>query len=133
MDMDRLRVYSPKLAQNLMLKEASAGLSHTFDRLDKIFLSDTGTRVGHCAGTALPLRVPYLDGLATDIVPEPGLDHLLYVGGLNFGQSWPLRAAPLLWLIQKLLSLLGGWLALHHLISYRKKIQCNSSVTCWSR
>lgn len=45
----------------------------------------------------------------------------LFSGGLNFRQFWPNWAAPLLSLIQKLLSPLNHWLALHHVVVIRKE------------
>lgn len=44
----------------------------------------------------------------------------LFSGGLNFRQLWPNWAAPLLSLIQALLSPLDRWLALHHVVVIRK-------------
>lgn len=45
----------------------------------------------------------------------------LFSGGLNFRQLWPDRASPVLSLIQKLLSPLDRWLALHHVVVVRKE------------
>lgn len=242
---DRLRVHSSILAQKPVLKEVFTTFHHTFERLDKRFLSGTGARVEIGAGVA-PIRDSYPDVLATDIVAGLGLDHVLdaekmdlqdgsvrvlfgqncfhhfphpclffqelervvtpgggaillepyhgpfaaflfrrmfhtegydkkfpswetptsgpmnganqalsyivfkrdraeferrfpslqvvhqetcsnylmylFSGGLNFRQIWPDWAAHLLWLIQKLLSPLDRWLALHHVIVIRKKV-----------
>lgn len=46
----------------------------------------------------------------------------LFSGGLNFRQLWPNWAAPLLQLIQGLLSPLNRWLALHHVVVIRKVV-----------
>lgn len=73
---DRLRVHSRMLAQKPMLKEVFTDFHHTFERLDKRFLSGTGSRVEIGAGVA-PIRDSYPDVLATDIVSGPGLDHVL--------------------------------------------------------
>ena len=242
---DRLRVHSRMLAQKPMLKEVFTGFHHTFERLDKRFLSGTGVRVEIGAGVA-PIRDSYPGVLATDIVAGSGFDHVLdaekmdlqdgsvralfgqncfhhfphpclffqelervvtpgggaillepyhgpfasflfrrmfrtegydkkfpswetptsgpmnganqalsyivfkrdraeferrfpslevvhqetcsnylmylFSGGLNFRQLWPDWAAPLLWLIQKLLYPLDRWLALHHVIVIKKKM-----------
>ena len=45
----------------------------------------------------------------------------LFSGGLNFRQLWPNWAMPLLSLIQRLLSPLSRWLALHHVVVIRKE------------
>lgn len=44
----------------------------------------------------------------------------LFSGGLNFRQLWPNWAAPLLSLLQILLSPFSRWLALHHVVVIRK-------------
>lgn len=51
-------------------------------------------------------------------------NYLMYLlsGGLNFRQLCPDWAEPLLRSIQKLLSPLDGWLALHHVIVIKKKM-----------
>lgn len=51
-------------------------------------------------------------------------NYLLYLfsGGLNFRQLCPDWAAPLLNIVQMLLSPLDRWLALHHIIVIRKKM-----------
>lgn len=55
---------------------------------------------------------------------EPCNNYLMYLfsGGLNFRQLWPNWAAPLLSLIQKLLSPFNRWLALHHVVVIRKEV-----------
>lgn len=45
----------------------------------------------------------------------------LFSGGLNFRPLWPNWAAPLLSLIQLLLSPFNRWLALHHVVVIRKE------------
>lgn len=45
----------------------------------------------------------------------------LFSGGLNFRQLWPNWAAPLLSMLQMLLSPLSRWLALHHVVVIRKE------------
>ena len=45
----------------------------------------------------------------------------LFSGGLNFRQLWPDKALPLLAIIQRLLSPLDRWLALHHVVVIRKE------------
>lgn len=73
---DRLRVHSRMLAKKPILKKVFTEFHHTFDRLDKKFLSGTGARIEIGAGVA-PIRDSYPDVLATDIVPGPGIDHIL--------------------------------------------------------
>lgn len=51
-------------------------------------------------------------------------NYLMYIlsGGLNFRQLWPNRAAQLLDKIQKILTPLDHWMALHHIIVIRKRM-----------
>ncbi|MDH1147170.1 class I SAM-dependent methyltransferase [Pseudomonas mosselii] len=73
---ERFQAHSRLLAQKPMLQEVFTDFHHSFDRLDKQYLSGNGIRVEIGAGVA-PIRDSYQDVLATDIVSGPGLDRTL--------------------------------------------------------
>ncbi|WP_409298268.1 methyltransferase domain-containing protein [Pseudomonas sp. KCJK8993] len=85
-DSERLLVHGRMLEQKPMLKEVFTSFHHTFERLDKQFLSGAGERVELGAGVS-PIRNSYPDVLATDIVPGPGLDRVLDAERLDLADS----------------------------------------------
>lgn len=80
---DRLLIHSQILARKPMLQAVFNSFHHTFESLDRRFLTASGLRVELGAGVA-PIRDSYPDVLATDIVHGPHLDRVVNAEEMDF-------------------------------------------------